>query len=51
MRALTRFARKAIKFLPENLWKEGVPSYFDGLGSTHKINPFGEVRAAGAISW
>ena len=51
MRARKRFARKVINFLPEGFWKERVSFYFDGVGFTHKTNPLGEARAAGAMTW
>ena len=35
MRACSQFARKVIKFLPEDFWREGISFYFDGVGLTH----------------
>ena len=51
MRTRAQFARKVIKFLPEYFWREGISFYFDGVGFTHKTNPPGEARVAGAMAW
>ena len=51
MRACAHFTRKVIKFLLEDFWREGISFHFDGVGFTHKTNPLGEARAAGAMVW
>ena len=45
-----RFAREALK-LPSNFWTETVTFYLDGVGFTHKRNPYAEARAVSSMAW
>ena len=33
-----KFARKVIRLLPENFWRDGIQFYFDGVSFAHKTN-------------
>lgn len=46
-----KFARKAIKRLPENFWRHGIGFYFDGAGFAHKYNPHDEAKSTKTMAW
>ena len=44
LRLRLKFARKVMRlFAEENLWKDGIPFYLDGVGFQHKYNPYDEA--------
>ena len=35
-----QFARKVMRLLPENFWRDCIQFYFDGVSFAYKTNPF-----------
>ena len=40
-----KFARKVMRLLPENFWRDGIQFYFDGVSFAYKANPFNDASA------
>ena len=35
----------------ENLWKDGITFYLDGVGFQHRYNPYDEVQLNKTMAW
>ena len=35
----------------ENLWKDGIAFYLDGVGFQHKYNPYDEAQSTKTMAW
>ena len=35
----------------ENLWKDGIAFYLDGIGFQHKYNPYDEAQSPKTMAW
>ena len=45
------FAQKVQRLVDPTLWTEGVAFYLDGVGFTHKYNPFDQAMAPRTMAW
>ena len=45
------FARKVMRLIPENFWRDGVQFYFDGVSFAYKTNPFNDASATKTMTW
>ena len=46
-----QFARKVMRLLPENFWRDGIQFYFDGVSFAYKTNPFNDASATKTMTW
>ena len=45
------FARKVRRLVDPKIWKSGISFYLDGVGFTHKMNPYDQGRAPRTMTW
>jgi len=46
-----KFARKMLKEVDDDFWKNGISFYFDGVGFAFKTNPLSEARSTKTMAW
>ena len=46
-----QFARKGMRLLAENFWRDGIQLYFDGVSFAHKISPFNDASVTKTMTW
>ena len=51
LRLRLNFSRKVKKLLSSDLWTKGIAFYLDGVGFTHKYNPYDQSKAPKTMAW
>jgi hypothetical protein len=51
LRHRLNFARKVKRLSQEDLWKNGIGFYLDGVGFTHKTNPMDQAKSPQTMTW
>jgi transposase len=51
LRRRLEFAKKVRRLDQETLWKNVIGFYLDGVGFTHKYNPYDQARAPRSMGW
>ena len=46
-----KFARKIKRLVDPSLWTSGISFYLDGVGFTHKTNPFDQAMSPRSMMW
>jgi len=51
LRQRMRFAKRVRRFEEKTLWTTGLAFYLDGVGFTHKYNPYDQAKAPRSMVW
>ena len=46
-----KFAHTVLRRLTPDIWTQGIGFYLDGVGFTHKYNPFDQAQAPRTMAW